>query len=62
LCRYNEDGVKTMELTSFHVPIIPRWPFYLILNTAVSPFGLPDALECDYDLYHYGGAVQVESS
>ena len=23
----------------FHVPIIPRWPFFLILNTAVSPFG-----------------------
>jgi len=51
-----------VELTAFHVPIIPRWPFYLILNTAVSPFGLPDALECDYDLYHYVDYVRVGAS
>lgn len=56
---YFVDGVVTMELSSFHVPIIPRWPFYLILNTAVSPFGLPEALECDYDLYHYVDYVRV---
>ena len=56
---YFVDGVPTMELTSFHVPIIPRWPFYLILNTAVSPFGLPEALDCDYDLYHYVDYVRV---
>jgi len=42
--KYFVDGEMTMELTSFHVPIIPRWPFYLILYTAVSPFGLLGAL------------------
>ena len=57
--RYFVDGVQTSELTSFHVPIIPRWPFYLILNTAVSPYGLPDALDCDYDMYHYVDYVRV---
>ena len=57
--RYFVDGVQTSELTSFHVPIIPRWPFYLILNTAVSPYGLPDVLDCDYDMYHYVDYVRV---
>ena len=57
--RYFVDGTLTNELTRFHVPIIPRWPFYLILNTAVSPFGLPEALECGRDLYHYVDYVRV---
>ena len=57
--KYFVDGQLTNELTRFHVPIIPRWPFYLILNTAVSPFGLPEALECERDLYHYVDYVRV---
>ena len=57
--KYFVDGSLVNELTRFHVPIIPRWPFYLILNTAVSPFGLPEALECERDLYHYVDYVRV---
>lgn len=57
--KYFVDGELANELTRFHVPIIPRWPFFLILNTAVSPFGLPEALECDSDLYHYVDYVRV---
>jgi beta-glucanase (GH16 family) len=57
--KYFVDGTLTNELTRFHVPIIPRWPFYLILNTAVSPFGLPEALQCERDLYHYVDYVRV---
>ena len=57
--KYFVDGQLTNELTRFHVPIIPRWPFYLILNTAVSPFGLPEALQCERDLYHYVDYVRV---
>jgi len=57
--KYFVDDEMTSEITRFHVPIIPRWPFFLILNTAVSPFGLPDALDCDTDLYHYVDYVRV---
>ena len=58
-CGISWTGRSPNELTRFHVPIIPRWPFYLILNTAVSPFGLPEALECGRDLYHYVDYVRV---
>ena len=57
--KYFVDDEVVMELTGFHVPIIPRWPFFVALDTAVSPFGLPDALKCDYDLYHYIDYVRV---
>jgi hypothetical protein len=56
---YFVDGVETLRLSQFHVPIIPRWPFYVALSTAVSAFGMPDALECDYDSYHYVDYVRV---
>ena len=42
------------------MPIVPRWPFYLILNTEMSPFGMPDAMtECDGDFFHYVDYVRV---
>ena len=54
------DGRRVQHLSRFNVPIIPRWPFYLILNTAVSPFGMPAALtECDDDMFHYVDYVRV---
>ena len=54
------DGHRVQHLSRFNVPIIPRWPFYLILNTAVSPFGMPAALtECDDDMFHYVDYVRV---
>ena len=54
------DGHRVQHLSRFNVPIIPRWPFYLILNTAVSPFGMPAALtECDDDMFHYIDYVRV---
>lgn len=54
------DGHVVNELSQFNVPIIPRWPFYLILNTAVSPFGMPDALDqCADDMFHYVDYVRV---
>jgi len=54
------DGHVVNELSQFNVPIIPRWPFYLILNTAVSPFGMPEALEqCADDMFHYVDYVRV---
>lgn len=57
---FTVDGHPVHHLTRFNVPIIPRWPFYLILNTAVSPFGMPAALnQCDDDMFHYVDYVRV---
>ena len=54
------DDHPVHHISRFNVPIIPRWPFYLILNTAVSPFGMPAALnECDGDMFHYVDYVRV---
>ena len=58
--RYYVDGVLTNVLDRLTVPIVPRWPFYLILNTEMSPFGMPDAMtECDGDFFHYVDYVRV---
>ena len=55
------DGRPVHQLSRFNVPIIPRWPFYLILNTAVSPFGMPAALgeDCAEDMFHFVDYVRV---
>ena len=58
--RYYVDDVLTNVLDKFAVPIVPRWPFYLILNTEMSPFGMPDAMtECEGDFYHHVDYVRV---
>ena len=58
--RYYVDGVLTNVLDRLTVPIVPRWPFYLILNTEMSPFGMPDAMtECDGEFFHYVDYVRV---
>ena len=58
--RFYVDGVLTNVLDRLTVPIVPRWPFYLILNTEMSPFGMPDATTNATRLFHHVAAEGLQ--